>query len=66
MPPTARHVHPILRAYAAGGALEYLQEKVLLDVATSADIRIDTECFNCLLRVRHQAFWNSLLQGQRL
>lgn len=49
--PTARHVHPILRTYAAGGALEYLQEKVLLDVATSADIRIDTECFNCLLRV---------------
>ncbi len=50
--PTARHVHPILRTYAAGGSLEYLQEKVLLDVATSADIVIDTECFNCLLRVR--------------
>jgi pentatricopeptide repeat protein len=50
--PTTRHVYPILRTYAAGGALEYLQERVLLDVATSTDIRIDADCFNCLLRVR--------------
>jgi hypothetical protein len=50
--PTTRHVYPILRTYAAGGSLEYLQERVLLDVATSTDIRVDADCFNCLLRVR--------------
>jgi hypothetical protein len=50
--PTTRHVYPILRKYAEGGSLEFLQERVLLDVATSTDLRIDADCYNCLLRVR--------------
>lgn len=51
MVPTTRHVYPILRKYAEGGSLEFLQERVLLDVATSTDFRIDADCYNCLLRV---------------
>ena len=55
--PTTRHVYPILRKYAEGGSLEFLQERVLLDVATSTDFRIDADCYNCLLRVReHTVF----------
>lgn len=48
--PTMRHIHPILRAYAQGGAVELLEEELLVELYLSDKVKIDVECFNILIR----------------
>lgn len=48
--PTMRHVHPILRSYAQGGAVELLEEELLVELYLSDKVEIDVECFNILIR----------------
>ncbi len=49
--PEAKHVHPVLKAYALGGSIEIMQEYTLRSLALNDDIDIDVECYNWLLRV---------------